>query len=48
MALKPITGAELTKDKSRSFADVNIAFSKNRFTDDCSKVTNANAIKHTD
>tara|TARA_B100000287_G_scaffold423868_1_gene467728 strand:+ start:6357 stop:6782 length:426 start_codon:yes stop_codon:yes gene_type:complete len=45
VALKPITGAELTKDKSRSFADVNIAFSKNRFTDDCSKVTNANAIK---
>ena len=45
MALKPITGAELTKDKSRSFADVNIAFSKNRFTDDCSKVSNENSIK---
>ncbi len=45
MSLKPITSADLTKGKSRRFTDVNIAFSKNRFTDDCSKVSNENAIK---
>ena len=45
MALKPITGADLTKGKSRRFADINITFSKNRFTDDCSKVSNENSIK---
>tara|TARA_B100000427_G_scaffold210630_1_gene175591 strand:- start:730 stop:1155 length:426 start_codon:yes stop_codon:yes gene_type:complete len=45
VSLKPITSADLTKGKSRRFTDVNIAFSKNRFTDDCSKVSNENAIK---
>ncbi len=45
MSLKPISSADLTKGKSRRFTDVNIAFSKNRFTDDCSKVSNENAIK---
>tara|TARA_B100000579_G_scaffold24939_1_gene17555 strand:- start:1501 stop:1926 length:426 start_codon:yes stop_codon:yes gene_type:complete len=45
VSLKPISSADLTKGKSRRFTDVNIAFSKNRFTDDCSKVSNENAIK---
>jgi phage baseplate assembly protein W len=43
MALKQITGKQFKK--SRSFLDLNIALSRNPFTDDISTVKNDNAIK---
>jgi hypothetical protein len=43
MALKSITGKQFKK--SRSFLDLNVALSRNPFTDDVSSVQNDNAIK---
>ena len=43
MALKSITGKQFKQ--SRSFLDLNIALSRNPFTDDVSSVKNDNAIK---
>ena len=43
MALKSITGKQFKQ--SRTFLDLNIALSRNPFTDDVSSVKNDNAIK---
>ncbi|WAX22843.1 hypothetical protein [Synechococcus phage S-M1] len=43
MALKQITGKQFKK--SRTFLDLNVALSRNPFTDDVSTVKNDNAIK---
>lgn len=43
MALKPISGKDIKR--SKSFKDFSMSFSRNRFTDDVSSVTNESAIK---
>ena len=43
MALKPISGKDIKR--SKSFKDLSMSFSRNRFTDDVSSVTNENSIK---
>ncbi len=43
MALKEVKGKDTSV--SRSFKDIGISFSRNRFTDDASSVKNDNAIK---